>query len=123
VDACKSFRGECILFCEAKMIRDDIPDARSTPHDLFDQPATIADRRTSVRRAPSPPNEIPFMQRPTCTIKEACKAAGMGRTKFYELINGGELKITPVGRRRLVQVPSLLRFLKVEDNEQRNNPR
>jgi excisionase family DNA binding protein len=58
--------------------------------------------------------EIPFMERPTCTIKEACTASGVGRTKFYELINGGELKITSVGRRRLVQVPSLLKFLRIE---------
>jgi excisionase family DNA binding protein len=96
------------------MTRDDIPDPLRTPTDLFDQapPATI--RRAAVRRPLSPPAEIPFMQRPTCTIKEACKAAGMGRTKFYELIKGGELKITPVGRRRLVQVPSLLRFLKID---------
>lgn len=57
--------------------------------------------------------DIPFMQRPTCTIKEACKASGMGRTKFYELIKGGELKMISVGRRRLVQVPSLLKFLRI----------
>ena len=37
----------------------------------------------------------------------------MGRTKFDELIKGGELKMISVGRRRLVQVPSLLRFLRV----------
>jgi excisionase family DNA binding protein len=59
---------------------------------------------------------IPFMQRPTCTIKEACKASGMGRTKFYELIKGGELKMISVGRRRLVQVPSLLKFLRMGDD-------
>ena len=59
-------------------------------------------------------SEIPFMQRPTCTIDEACRAAGMGRTKFYELIKGGELKTVSIGRRRLVQVPSLLKVLKIE---------
>lgn len=90
------------------MIRDDTPD-RTAPD--FAQ-TTAASVRVSARR--TAPIEIPFMQRPTCTIKEACKAAGVGRTKFYELIKGGDLRTTSVGRRRLVLVPSLLRFLKIE---------
>jgi excisionase family DNA binding protein len=83
------------------MIRENTP-----------EPST---QSTEARTKPvsDPTGDIPFMQRPTCTIKEACKASGMGRTKFYELIKGGELKMISVGRRRLVQVPSLLRFLRV----------
>ncbi len=61
--------------------------------DLFNRPPTAAVHSVRTKRAPKPSVEIPFMQRPTCTIKEACKASGMGRTKFYELINGGELKM------------------------------
>lgn len=57
---------------------------------------------------------MPFIQRPTCTIKEACRAAGLGRTKLYELIGGGALETTTIGRRRLVRVRSLLRLLKVD---------
>lgn len=57
---------------------------------------------------------IPFAQRPTCTIKEACNAAGLGRTKLYELIGGGALETTSIGRRRLVRIPSLLKLLKIE---------
>lgn len=82
---------------------------------------------TPIRRSPRPlsiPDDsqigargsaIPFRQRPTCTIKEACKASGLGRTKFYELIKGGQLTIISIGRRRLVQVPSLLKLLRMED--------
>ena len=83
------------------MIRENIP-----------QPST---QNTEVGTTPvtDPTVDIPFMQRPTCTIKEACKASGMGRTKFYELIKGGELRMISVGRRRLVQVPSLLKFLRI----------
>jgi hypothetical protein len=38
---------------------------------------------------PSPPKAgerqtIPFVQRFTCTIDEACEATGLGRTKLYE---------------------------------------
>ncbi len=84
--------------------------------DLFERPASITAHPMRTKRAPSRDCEIPFMQRPTCTIKEACRAAGMGRTKFYELIKGGELRMISVGRRRLVQVPSLLKFLKIDPN-------
>ncbi len=40
---------------------------------------------------------IPFAQRLTCTIDEACEATGLGRTKLYELIGDGHLVTTTVG--------------------------
>jgi excisionase family DNA binding protein len=54
---------------------------------------------------------IPFAQRLTCTINEACEATGLGRTKLYELIGAGHLATTTVGRRRLVLVRSLQALL------------
>ena len=54
---------------------------------------------------------IPFVQRFTCTINEACEVTGLGRTKLYELIGDGHLATTTVGRRRLVVVRSLLSLL------------
>ena len=54
---------------------------------------------------------IPFTQRLTCTINEACEVTGLGRTKLYELIGDGHLATTTVGRRRLVVVRSLLSLL------------
>ena len=54
------------------------------------------------------------MQRPTCTIAEACDAVGLGRTKLYELISGGEIDSITIGRRRLVRVASLLKLLKID---------
>lgn len=54
---------------------------------------------------------IPFPQKLTCTINEACEATGLGRTKLYELIGDGHLATTTVGRRRLVVVRSLLSLL------------
>jgi excisionase family DNA binding protein len=56
-------------------------------------------------------NTIPFAQRFTCTINEACEVTGLGRTKLYELIGAGHLVTTTVGRRRLVVVCSLLSLL------------
>jgi excisionase family DNA binding protein len=57
---------------------------------------------------------VPFPDRLTCTIAEACEATGLGRTKVYELIGEGCLETTRVGRRRLVFVRSLRTLLKPE---------
>lgn len=54
---------------------------------------------------------IPFAQRLTCTIREACEVTGLGRTKLYELIGDEHLATTTVGRRRLVVVRSLMALL------------
>ena len=56
-------------------------------------------------------SSIPFHERPTCTVAEACDAVGLGKTKFYELMAAGAVETIAVGRRRLVRVASLLRFL------------
>ncbi len=53
-------------------------------------------------------HRLPFAQRLTCTVAEACDATGLGRTKIYELIGDGRVTTTTVGRRRLVIVQSLL---------------
>jgi excisionase family DNA binding protein len=47
----------------------------------------------------------------TCTVREACSATGIGKTKMHELISGGALESAKIGRRRLVKVPSLLRLV------------
>ncbi|WP_449377011.1 helix-turn-helix domain-containing protein [Bradyrhizobium sp. UFLA05-112] len=60
---------------------------------------------------PSDPRKIPFAERLTCTIDEACQATGLGRTKLYELIGAGQLDTRTVGRRRLVLVRSLRSML------------
>ena len=54
---------------------------------------------------------IPFSQRLSCTIDEACEATSLGRTKVYELIGDGQLATTTIGRRRLVIVRGLLSLL------------
>ena len=48
---------------------------------------------------------IPFAERPSCTIEEACRATGLGRTKLYEEMAAGRVQTTDVGKRRLVLVP------------------
>jgi excisionase family DNA binding protein len=54
---------------------------------------------------------IPFAERLSCTIEEACEATGLGRTKLYELMATGQLVTTTVGRRRLVIIRSLFALL------------
>ncbi len=63
------------------------------------------------RRYGSVQSTIAFEQRPTCTIAEACNAAGLGKTKFYELLAQGMIETLWIGRRRLVRVRSLFHFL------------
>jgi excisionase family DNA binding protein len=57
------------------------------------------------------PQTVPFAEKLTCTINEACEMTGLGRTKLYELIGDGHLATTTVGRRRLVVVRSLVSLL------------
>lgn len=54
---------------------------------------------------------IPFAQRISCTIPEACEATGIGRTKLYEEMDAGRVATTTVGRRRLVLVRTLLHLI------------
>jgi excisionase family DNA binding protein len=67
----------------------------------------------SAPRAPEggEPKTLPFAERISCTIDEACEATGLGRTKLHELIEAGQLITATVGRRRLVMVRSLLALL------------
>ena len=41
------------------------------------------------------------------TVKEAIRLSTIGRTRLYQLINSGELKVTRIGRRTLVRADSL----------------
>lgn len=66
------------------------------------------------RPTASHPCRLPFAQRLTCTIAEACEVTGLGRTKIYELIGEGRVSTTTVGRRRLVIVQSLLALVRVD---------
>jgi excisionase family DNA binding protein len=59
--------------------------------------------------------DIPFPQRLTCTIAEACQATGLGRTKIYSLISEGCIETVTIGRRRLVLVRSLFKLLEMAD--------
>lgn len=52
-------------------------------------------------------SNVPFVERLTCTINDACAATGLGRTKLYELISEGLVETTTAGRRRLIFVASL----------------
>ena len=60
---------------------------------------------------------IPFSQRLSCTIDEACEATSLGRTKLYELIGAGQLATITVGRRRLVIVRGLLSLLEANKSK------
>jgi hypothetical protein len=54
---------------------------------------------------------IPFRERISCTIPEACAATGLSRSKLYEEIGGGRVQVSKVGGRTLVLVDSLERLI------------
>lgn len=54
---------------------------------------------------------IPFRERITCSVAEAVEASGIGRTRLYEHIKQGDIRIRKDGRRTLVLVASLVDFL------------
>lgn len=54
------------------------------------------DPRRPLRGPLSPTNDrdgkvVPFRERISCTVDEACVVTGLGRTKLYELIGSGQL--------------------------------
>jgi excisionase family DNA binding protein len=51
---------------------------------------------------------IPFRERLTCTVPEACDATGLGRSKIYEEIGAGRIQTAKIGKRTLIVVSSLL---------------
>jgi excisionase family DNA binding protein len=59
--------------------------------------------------------DLPIGERLTCTVNDACAFSSVSKTKLYELINGGALATTRVGRRRLVIVSSLKAMLGGEE--------
>jgi excisionase family DNA binding protein len=69
--------------------------------------------RGAVAEKPMQGRRLPFAQRLTCTVAEACEVTGLGRTRLYELIGNGRVTTTTVGRRRLIIVQSLLALVGV----------
>jgi hypothetical protein len=59
---------------------------------------------------------IPFRERISCTIPEACAATGLGRTKMYEEIGAGRVHIRKFGTRTLIVVASLVALIDPSPN-------
>jgi hypothetical protein len=57
------------------------------------------------------PTSIPFRERLSCTIPEACAATGLGRTKLYEQIGAGRVQTRKFGTRTLIVVESLVALI------------
>jgi excisionase family DNA binding protein len=62
---------------------------------------------------------IPFRDRLSCTISEACAATGLGRTKLYEAISAGRVQTSKVGTRTLIIVESLVSLIEQRTSSQR----
>jgi len=54
---------------------------------------------------------IPFRERLTCSVGDACRVTGLSRSMLYLKMKAGEIEWTKVGMRRLIKVPSLIRLM------------
>ena len=77
----------------------------------YDRVLKTGGQQSQVSLSAPKASTMPFAQRITCTIDDACEVTGLGRTKLYELIGAGRIVTTTIGRRRLVVVRSLLALL------------
>ncbi len=57
------------------------------------------------------PATVPFSERISCTIPEACSATGLGRNKIYQEIAAGRVQTAKIGRRTLIVVASLVSLI------------
>lgn len=56
-------------------------------------------------------NIIPFKERFSCTIPEACSGTGLSRTRIYEEIKAGRVQTMKVGNRTLIVLETLLSLI------------
>jgi excisionase family DNA binding protein len=45
------------------------------------------------------------------SVNDACALLGLGRTKFYQLINAGEFETVTIGDRRLIVRNSIVEYV------------
>src|SRR5262249_12405391 len=70
---------------------------------IFGCPRSFTELAVSARETQIMPSAIP--------ITEACERINLSRSKFYELLNKREIQSIKIGRRRLVRVADLDRWL------------
>ena len=46
-----------------------------------------------------------------CTIKEACRRTGLGRTRIYQAIRSGELRAIKCGQRTLIEMNEIRQWI------------
>jgi hypothetical protein len=85
--------------------------ASGVPETMSAGEARTGDLASMKVRAARAPSAIPFCDRPTCRIDEACEASGLGRSSIYAAMKDNRLEYSKVGKRTLISVPSLLRLI------------
>lgn len=57
------------------------------------------------------------MENITVSVNDAAKALSLGRSKIYELICSGDLKVIKIGRRTLITVTSIRNLVGQQGDE------
>lgn len=52
-----------------------------------------------------------IQDRITCSVRDALAASGLGKTKFYSLMDAGRVETIKIDGKRLVRVESLMKLL------------
>jgi excisionase family DNA binding protein len=82
-------------------------DVLADVHDEHSEPM----RRMNVTKLPSIPGATRQPLKPlSVTVSVALRVTGLGRTKFYQLLENGTIQSVTIGRRRLVNYASLERL-------------
>jgi excisionase family DNA binding protein len=87
--------------------------------DAFERLAMVAWRRSSERDgvaqvsglATGSSDAVERDDILTCTINEACRRTGLGRTRIYEAIGSGGLRAIKCGNRTLIDTDSIRRWI------------
>lgn len=51
------------------------------------------------------------MQKPAYSVTEVLTMIGISRSKFYQLVNGGQIKVRKIGNRSIILAGDLEEFL------------
>jgi excisionase family DNA binding protein len=71
----------------------------------------ISDARQLRHRSPSQDPRAYGLVKAAYSVKETLELLSIGRTKFYELVDAGDLKITKLGTKSLVYVTEIVALL------------
>jgi excisionase family DNA binding protein len=63
---------------------------------------------------------VDILRKPTCTVEEAARVLGIGRSLAYDAVKRGDIQSIRVGARRLIPSAVLRRLLQIDSVRETN---